>query len=199
MSLIYNEFEGSDKNGNEEELKMEKMVIRSKQQKKKSTKRKSIEKIDEEKKDITPIPKEKETNEKYDTSMEGLEIPLLNNNINNGSLMLTELLDIENNNNKDDLNNTNNRTLNISDNNNQNSSFLKKKLEKVDLPKSLKNDISSRIGKSHDEIHDDFKNDLLNISSKRTNINELISLNKSNNNIFLTGVNKISKKKFEKT
>ena len=198
MSLIYNEFEGSDKNGNEEELKMEKMVIRSKQQKKKSTKRKSIEKIDEEKKDITPIPKEKETNEKYDTSMEGLEIPLLNNNINNGSLMLTELLDIENNNNKDDLNNTNNRTLNISDNNNQNSSFLKKKLEKVDLPKSLKNDISSRIGKSHDEIHDDFKNDLLNISSKRTNINELISLNKSNNNIFLTGVNKISKKNLKR-
>ena len=198
MSLIYNEFEGSDKNGNEEELKMEKMVIRSKQQKKKSTKRKSIEKIDEEKKDITPIPKEKETNEKYDTSMEGLEIPLLNNNINNGSLMLTELLDIENNNNKDDSNNTNNRTLNISDNNNQNSSFLKKKLEKVDLPKSLKNDISSRIGKSHDEIHDDFKNDLLNISSKRTNINELISLNKSNNNIFLTGVNKISKKNLKR-
>ena len=198
MSLIYNEFEGSDKNGNEEELKMEKMVIRSKQQKKKSAKRKSIEKIDEEKKDITPIPKEKETNEKYDTSMEGLEIPLLNNNINNGSLMLTELLDIENNNNKDDSNNTNNRTLNISDNNNQNSSFLKKKLEKVDLPKSLKNDISSRIGKSHDEIHDDFKNDLLNISSKRTNINELISLNKSNNNIFLTGVNKISKKNLKR-
>ena len=198
MSLIYNEFEGSDKNGNEEELKMEKMVIRSKQQKKKSTKRKSIEKIDEEKKDITPIPKEKETKEKYDTSMEGLEIPLFNNNINNGSLMLTELLDIENNNNKDDSNNTNNRTLNISDNNNQNSSFLKKKLEKVDLPKSLKNDISSRIGKSHDEIHDDFKNDLLNISSKRTNINELISLNKSNNNIFLTGVNKISKKNLKR-
>ena len=69
-------------------------------------------------------------NEKYDTSMEGLEIPLLNNNINNGSLMLTELLDIENNNNKESLNNTNNntnnRTLNITDNNNNNnnSSFL---------------------------------------------------------------------------
>ena len=35
MSLIYNEFEGSDKNGNDEELKMEKVEINSKPKKKK--------------------------------------------------------------------------------------------------------------------------------------------------------------------
>ena len=207
MSLVYNEFEGSNKNGTDEELKMEKekSELNSKQ---KSIRKKTSSKIDEEKKD--PIPnskekeKEKESNEKYDTSMEGLEIPLLNNNINNGSLMLTELLDIENNNNKESLNNTNNntnnRTLNITDNNNNNnnSSFFKKKLDNVNLPKSLKNDITSRIEKSHDEIHDDFKNDLLNISNKKSNVTELLSLNKSNNNIFLTGVDKISKENLKR-
>ena len=208
MSLIYNEFEGSDKNGNDEELKMvkEKVEINSREQKKKSTRKKTKKKKVEEKKDSTPNIKEKENekdlNEKYDTSMEGLEIPLLNNNINNGSLMLTELLDIDNNNNKESLNNTNNNTnnhtLNVTDNNNNNSSFLKKKLDNVNLPKNLKNDITSRIAQSHDEIHDDFKNDLLNISNKKTTINELIALNKSSNNIFLTGVEKISKENMKR-
>ena len=207
MSLVYNEFEGSNKNGSDEELKMEKEKSEF-NSKKKLTRRKTSSKEEEEKKDPIPNPKEKEKekdlNEKYDTSMEGLEIPLLNNNINNGSLMLTELLDIENNNNKESLNNTNNntnnRTLNITDNNNNNnnSSFLKKKLDNVNLPKSLKNDITSRIEKSHDEIHDDFKNDLLNISNKKSNITELIALNKSNNNIFLTGVDKISKENLKR-
>ena len=207
MALVYNEFEGSNKNGSDEELKMEKEKSEF-NSKKKLTRRKTSSKEEEEKKDPIPNPKEKEKekdlNEKYDTSMEGLEIPLLNNNINNGSLMLTELLDIENNNNKESLNNTNNntnnRTLNITDNNNNNnnSSFLKKKLDNVNLPKSLKNDITSRIEKSHDEIHDDFKNDLLNISNKKSNITELIALNKSNNNIFLTGVDKISKENLKR-
>ena len=156
--------------------------------------------------------------------MEGLEIPLLNNNINNGSLMLTELLDIDNNNNnKDDLNNSNNninnKTLNITDNNNNNvnndnnnnnnnnnnnyndnnnSSFLKKKLDNIKLPKNLKNDINSGIEKSHRAIHDDFRNDLLNISNKKKDLNDILSLNKSNGNIFLTGVNKISKENLKK-
>ena len=66
-------------------------------------------------------------------------------------------------------------------------------MDNVNLPKSLKNNITSRIVQSHDEIHDDFKHDLLNISNEKTTINELIFLNKSNNNIFLTGVDKISK------
>ena len=203
MSLVYNEFEGSNKNGTDEEIKMEKMEIKEKKSKKKTKKKKkSSSKKDEENKDTTPL-KEKEQNDKYDTSMDGLEIPLLNNNINNGSLMLTELLDIDNNtnNNKEDFNttnnntNTNNHTLNIIENN---SSFLKKKLDKVDLPKSLKSNITSRIEKSHNELHDDFKNDLLNISNKKTSINELIALNKSNSRIFLTGVEKISKENLKR-
>ena len=206
MSLIYNEFEGENKNGADEEIKMEKMDVQSKKSKKKKTRKKTAEKKDEEKKDITPI-KEKEQNDKYDTSMEGLEIPLLNNNINTGSLMLTELLDIDNNNKEDFINsnnntNINNRTLNAiennNNNNNNNSSFLKNKLDKVNIPKSLKSNITSRIEKSHDELHDDFKNDLLNISNKRTTINELIALNKSSSKIFLTGVEKISKENLKR-
>ena len=206
MSLIYNEFEGENKNGADEEIKMEKMDVQSKKSKKKKTRKKTAEKKGEEKKDITPI-KEKEQNDKYDTSMEGLEIPLLNNNINTGSLMLTELLDIDNNNKEDFINsnnntNINNRTLNAiennNNNNNNNSSFLKNKLDKVNIPKSLKSNITSRIEKSHDELHDDFKNDLLNISNKRTTINELIALNKSSSKIFLTGVEKISKENLKR-
>ncbi len=201
MSLIYNEFEGSDKNGNDEELKIEKMDLDSKKTKKKKTKRKKAKKNSEEKKELASDSKEKVI-DKYDTSLEGLEIPMLNNNINNGSLMLTELLDIDNNkNNQEEVNNItnnniNNRTLNVSENNN--NSFLKKKLENVKLPKNLKNDINSGIEKSHLEIHDDFKNDLLNISNKKTTVNELLGLNKSNGNIFLTSVDKISKENLKR-
>ena len=142
MSLIYNEFEGSDKNGNDEELKIEKMDLDTKKPKKKKKKKKTAKKNNEEKKDLPSDSKEKVI-EKYDTSLEGLEIPLLNNNINNGSLMLTELLDIDNNkNNQEEINNItnnniNNQTLNINENNNNNNnSFLKKKLENVKLPKN---------------------------------------------------------------
>ena len=201
MSLIYNEFEGSDKNGNDEELKIEKMDLDSKKTKKKKTKRKKAKKNSEEKKELASDSKEKVI-DKYDTSLEGLEIPMLNNNINNGSLMLTELLDIDNNkNNQEEVNNItnnniNNRTLNINENNN--NSFLKKKLENVKLPKNLKNDINSGIEKSHLEIRDDFKNDLLNISNKKTTINEILGLNKSNGNIFLTSVDKISKENLKR-
>ena len=201
MSLIYNEFEGSDKNGNDEELKIEKMDLDTKKTKKKKTKRKKAKKNSEEKKELASDSKEKVI-DKYDTSLEGLEIPMLNNNINNGSLMLTELLDIDNNkNNQEEVNNItnnniNNRTLNINENNN--NSFLKKKLENVNLPKNLKNDINSGIEKSHLEIRDDFKNDLLNISNKKTTINDILGLNKSNGNIFLTSVDKISKENLKR-
>ena len=201
MSLIYNEFEGSDKNGNDEELKIEKMDLDTKKTKKKKTKRKKAKKNSEEKKELASESKEKVI-DKYDTSLEGLEIPMLNNNINNGSLMLTELLDIDNNkNNQEEVNNItnnniNNRTLNINENNN--NSFLKKKLENVKLPKNLKNDINSGIEKSHLEIRDDFKNDLLNISNKKTTINDILGLNKSNGNIFLTSVDKISKENLKR-
>ena len=201
MSLIYNEFEGSDKNGNDEELKIEKMDLDTKKTKKKKTKRKKAKKNSEEKKELASDSKEKVI-DKYDTSLEGLEIPMLNNNINNGSLMLTELLNIDNNkNNQEEVNNItnnniNNRTLNINENNN--NSFLKKKLENVKLPKNLKNDINSGIEKSHLEIRDDFKNDLLNISNKKTTINDILGLNKSNGNIFLTSVDKISKENLKR-
>jgi len=201
MSLIYNEFEGSDKNGNDEELKIEKVESEPKKSKKKKTSRKKkTKKHVEEQKEIASDSKEKVL-DKYDTSLEGLEIPILNNNINNGSLMLTELLDIDNKNNQEEINNItnnniNNRTLNVSENNN--NSFLKKKLENVKLPKNLKNDINSGIEKSHLEIHDDFKNDLLNISNKKTTVNELLGLNKSNGNIFLTSVDKISKENLKR-
>ena len=201
MSLIYNEFEGYDKNGNDEELKIEKVESEPKKSKKKKTSRKKkTKKHVEEQKEIASDSKEKVL-DKYDTSLEGLEIPILNNNINNGSLMLTELLDIDNKNNQEEINNItnnniNNRTLNVSENNN--NSFLKKKLENVKLPKNLKNDINSGIEKSHLEIHDDFKNDLLNISNKKTTVNELLGLNKSNGNIFLTSVDKISKENLKR-
>ena len=201
MSLIYNEFEGSDKNGNDEELKIEKVESEPKKSKKKKTSRKKkTKKHVEEQKEIASDSKEKVL-DKYDTSLEGLEIPILNNNINNGSLMLTELLDIDNKNNQEEINNItnnniNNRTLNVSENNN--NSFLKKKLENVKLPKNLKNDINSGIEKSHLEIHDDLKNDLLNISNKKTTVNELLGLNKSNGNIFLTSVDKISKENLKR-
>ena len=209
MSLIYNEFESSDKTGNNEELKMEKMEIKKKKKSKQNKESKNdLQKKEENKdKEILNNSKEKEKEKEiYDTSMEGIEIPLLNNNINNGSLMLTELLDIENNinNNKIDLSNTNTNTNinNITDdkikNNNNNNSFLQKKLENIKISKNLKNEITSRITKSHDELHDDFKNDLLNISNKKTSINEILALNKSSNNIFLTGVDKISKENMKK-
>ena len=201
MSLVYNEFEGSDKTGANEELKMEKMVINSKKTRKKSEHvNESIKKEDNKNKEMANNIKDKEI---YDTSMEGIEIPILNNNINNGSLMLTELLDIDNNN-KIDLSNINNITeekikneINNSNVNNNNS-FLKKKLENIKIPKNLKNEITSRITKSHDELHDEFKNDLLNISNKKTSVNEILALNKSNNNIFLTSVDKISKENMKK-
>ena len=75
---------------------------------------------------------------------------------------------------------------------------MKKKLENVKLPKNLKNDINSGIEKSHLEIRDDFKNDLLNISNKKTTINDILGLNKSNGNIFLTSVDKISKENLKR-
>ena len=48
------------------------------------------------------------------------------------------------------------------------------------------------------EIRDDFKNDLLNISNKKTTINDILGLNKSNGNIFLTSVDKISKENLKR-
>ena len=137
--------------------------------------------------------KEKEK-EIYDTSYEGVEIPIINNNINNGSLMLTELLDLDNNNSEGNKSKSK-ITLNIDEKEKEekNNSFLQKKLENAKIPQSLKKGINSGIKKTHDEIHDELKNDILNISKRNASINELLTLNKSHSNVFLTRVERISK------
>ena len=58
MSLVYNEFEGSNKNGSDDELKMEKEKSEF-NSKKKLTRRKTSSKEEEEKKTQSPIPKKK--------------------------------------------------------------------------------------------------------------------------------------------
>ena len=134
----------------------------------------------------------------YDTSLEGVEIPLLNNNINNGSLMLTELLDLENNNNSE---NKSKSSLDIKDNEKykeKNNTFLKKKLENVKLPISLKKGIHISLQNSKEQIKDDFKNDILNINKKNISINELLSLNKSHSKVFLTRVERVSKENIKR-
>ena len=103
--------------------------------------------------------------------------------------MLTELLDLENNNNVKNLENLTEE---------QKKVFLQKKFDDLKIPIELKNGVNSGIQKTHEDIHDDFKNDILNISNKNVSLNDLISAhNKSldvsiNNskNIFLTRVSK---------
>ena len=135
--------------------------------------------------------KEKEI---YDTSYEGVDIPIINNNINNGSLMLTELLDLDNNNSEGNKSKSK-ITLNIDEKEKEekNNTFLQKKLENAKIPMSLKKGINSGIKKTHNEIHDELKNDILNISKRNASINELLTLNKSHSNVFLTRVERISK------
>lgn len=138
----------------------------------------------------------------YDTSLEGVEIPLLNNNINNGSLMLTELLDLENNNTSDNKSKSKS-SLNIVDENEKekiekNKEILQSKLDNIKMPISLKKGITSGIQRKNNEVHDDFKNDILNISKKNISVNELLNLNKSHSNIFLTRVEKISKENIKR-
>ena len=140
--------------------------------------------------------KDKEIN---DTSYEGVDIPLINNNINNGSLMLTELLDLDN------INSEGNKskskiTLNIDEKEKEekNNTFLQKKLENIKIPTSLKKGINSGIQKTHDEIHDELKNDILNISKRNASINDLLILNKSHSNVFLTRVERISKENIKR-
>ena len=115
MSFLYDD---SDIAGKDEEINMEKIDynIKEKEQakSKKNNKRDLKNEYNEDlldKEALMNIPtkslsvKKKSKNiskvtlkEIYDTSLEGVEIPILNNNINNGSLMLTELLDLDNNN-----------------------------------------------------------------------------------------------------
>ena len=131
--------------------------------------------------------------------MEGVEIPILNNNINNGSLMLTELLDLDNNNSENNKSKSK-ITSNVDEKEKEekNNTFLQKKLENIKIPISLKKGIKSGIQKTHEEIHDDLRNDILNISKKNTSINDLLTLNKSHSNVFLTRVERISKENIKR-
>ena len=77
----------------------------------------------------------------YDTSLEGVEIPLLNNNINNGSLMLTELLDLENNtsaNKSKSKSSLNIVDLNEKEKIGKNNEILQNKLDNIKIPLDLK-------------------------------------------------------------
>ena len=158
------------------------------------TKSISLKKMKNRKKILSPV-NPKDT---YDISMEGVDIPLFNHNINNGSLMLTELLDLDNNN--SDNNKSKSKTISnkTEEKGDKSSLFLKKKLDNIKLPINLKDGINSGIRKTHDEIHDDFKNDILNISNKNSTINEILTLNKSQSQIFLTGVDKLSQQNIKR-
>ena len=219
MSLIYDESDVAEK---EEEINVEKIIQDDKEKnehpKNKNNKKKEAKEEKEEEDDyilaheaLMNIPtksislkkKYKMKNlspvnpkEVYDSSLDNVDIPIINTNINNGSLMLTELLDLENNN--SDNKSKSKITLNKTYEKEESSKFLKKKLDNIKISSNLKDGINSGIKKTHDEIHDDFKNDILNISKKNTSINEILSLNKSNSHIFLTGVDKISKENIKR-
>ena len=158
------------------------------------TKSVSLKKMKNRKKILSPL----NIKDVYDTSMEGVDIPLLNNNINNGSLMLTELLDLDNNNSDNNKSKSKTMSNKTDEKEDKSSLFLKKKLDNINLPINLKDGINSGIRKTHDEIHDDFKNDILNISKKNSTINEILTLNKSHSQLFLTGVEKMSEQSIKR-
>ena len=216
MSLIYDESDVAEK---DEEINVEKIIQDDKEKnehpKNKNNKKKEAKEEEDDyilahealmnipTKSISLKKKYKMKNlspaspkEVYDSSLDNVDIPIINNNINNGSLMLTELLDLENNN--SDNKSKSKITLNKTYEKEESSKFLKKKLDNIKISSNLKDGINSGIKKTHDEIHDDFKNDILNISKKNTSINEILSLNKSNSHIFLTGVDKISKENIKR-
>ena len=216
MSLIYDE--DSDIAEKDEEINMEKMDYflkdkdiskNNKKNNKKDLKNEEFDDmLDQEAlmniptKSLTLKNKKNKHNSKgnikeiYDTSLEGAEIPLLSNNINNGSLMLTELLDFDNSKSKSKSN------LNIVDDEKERiekgNIFLKNKLENINIPISLRKGINSGIEKTHNEVHEDFKNDILNISKINISIHEFLSLKKSQGNIFLTRVEKIPREKMKR-
>ena len=216
MSLLYDDSDIAEK---DEEINMEKIDSNIKEKEQTKNKKNNRRDIKSEYNDdlldkeaLMNIPtkslsvKKKSQNiskatlkEIYDTSLEGVELPILNNNINNGSLMLTELLDLDNN------NSDNKSSLNIMDEKekekegmNKNNSFLKKQLENVNIPINLKKRINSGLEKTNMEVHNDIKNDILNISKKNISVNELLNLSKSHSNIFLTRVERISKENIKR-
>jgi len=161
--------------------------------------------------------KDKESKEKKEIDINDL---LNKNSDNNGGLMLTELLDIEegkskkkkHKKDKDKSDKSTEKIMeekeikNTIDLENEltedkmpetKSDYLKDKFDSLQLSDALKTGINKSIIKSHEDIHDDIKNDKLKINSKVISNSELMALNKSlenllseNGNVFLTGVDK---------
>lgn len=161
--------------------------------------------------------RDKESKDKKDLDINDL---LNKNSDNNGGLMLTELLDIEDGKSKKkkhkkdkDKNDKNIEKINEEKEIKNNidfesempedkilenkSDYLKDKFDSLQLSDALKTGINKSIIKSHEDIHEDIKNDKLKINSKVISNSELMALNKSlenllsdNGNVFLTGVDK---------
>ena len=196
----------------------------NKEKDKENDKEKEKEKEDDkkEKKEKKGKKEKKENKDKESKEKKELDInDLLNKNSdNNGGIMLTELLDIEEGKSKKkkhkkDKDKSDKSTENIMEEkeikNNidleneltedkvpeTTSEYLKDKFDSLQVSDSLKTGINKTIIKSHEDIHDDIKNDKLKINSKVISNSELMALNKSlenllseNGNVFLTGVDK---------
>ena len=196
----------------------------NKEKNKENDKEKEKEKEDDkkEKKEKKGKKEKKENKDKESKEKKELDInDLLNKNSdNNGGIMLTELLDIEEGKSKKkkhkkDKDKSDKSTENIMEEkeikNNidleneltedkmpeTKSDYLKDKFDSLQLSDALKTGINKSIIKSHEDIHDDIKNDKLKINSKVISNSELMALNKSlenllseNGNVFLTGVDK---------
>ena len=196
----------------------------NKEKDKENDKEKEKEKEDDkkEKKEKKGKKEKKENKDKESKEKKELDInDLLNKNSdNNGGIMLTELLDIEEGKSKKkkhkkDKDKSDKSTENIMEEkeikNNidleneltedkmpeTKSDYLKDKFDSLQLSDALKTGINKSIIKSHEDIHDDIKNDKLKINSKVISNSELMALNKSlenllseNGNVFLTGVDK---------
>ena len=194
----------------------------NKEKNKENDKEKEKEDDKKEKKEKKGKKEKKENKDKESKEKKELDInDLLNKNSdNNGGIMLTELLDIEEGKSKKkkhkkDKNKSDKSTENIMEEkeikNNidleneltedkmpeTKSDYLKDKFDSLQLSDALKTGINKSIIKSHEDIHDDIKNDKLKINSKVISNSELMALNKSlenllseNGNVFLTGVDK---------
>ena len=180
--------------------------IPSKEVPKKKKKKKTERKENKEKKETTEEKEIKEAKETKEIDIN--DILNNNNNNNNGDLMITELLDV-NDKGKKKKKKHNQEKENTEENENikeiineekspdKNNKYLKDKFKSLDVPESLKAGINNGIVKSHEDLHEDIKNDKLTISKKVLSNTELQALNKSlesilngNNDVFLTGVNK---------
>ena len=180
--------------------------IPSKEVPKKKKRKKTERKENNEKKETTEEKEVKETKETKEIDIN--DILNNNNDNNNGDLMITELLDVKekgkkkkkkHNQEKENTEENENikEIINEEKSADKNNKYLKDKFKSLEVPESLKVGINNGIVKSHEDLHEDIKNDKLTISKKVLSNTELQALNKSlesiingNNDVFLTGVNK---------